>query len=466
MKKLIAFFIFFLLLNISLPLFAESIESIWSPLTDIEKKALLNAQKAESGNADALLNLAIMASGNVRTQKDFEHIQTIIHQFVARHRPEIQKEKNHWRKGFILFSAMHNDFFNVRSSKDELNGYRAEQSQLTEIFRQQTYNCISSSLLYLILARYFDLSVKAVVLPSHSFVQLMTPEGQIIEIETTSISGYGLRHDQAFYKNSASQWAYNRNLVEATYNDYLNRSIISPYQLIADNMNHQHTSPKRLPQKDRYRLSELRAWLLPDNPEAQRNRLYVFNNELIRLKEKKDKKALNHLLLIMTSVVANYEKLKNNKMALDDSTMSIIRFYYTTRAELLLANEQYIAAIEQFDKALKWASNLTDTYSIKQNISVAWLNAGNTFFKIQDYKSAINYYDKAYNRSISPKLKAAVDGNMASAYWNMSIPHLNSGDSLSAFEILTQCRDKYPHIKQCQQKIETICRSYALPQCQ
>ncbi len=53
--------------------------------------------------------------------------------------------------------------------------------------------------------------------------------------------------------------------------------------LIIDNMNHQHVAKNKMDRVDRYRLQEVRGWLLPDNTEAQLFRWYVINNELIRL---------------------------------------------------------------------------------------------------------------------------------------------------------------------------------------
>jgi len=439
--------------------------SFWSPLTEIEISTLRNTPLAKTGDPDALLALAIMASGDIRTEAQYAEIKNTVRKFVKRIKPRLSAEKNTARKGFLLYSAMHGEFFSSHLSGDDLKAYRANQSRLTEIFRSQTFNCISSSLLYLILARYFDLMVEGVILPSHSFVQLTTPESQVIEIETTSRRGYGLRHNEAFYENSASHWSQLRGLPDISYEDYLNREIVSAFQLITENMNHQHTTSGRLAQRDRYRLNEIRAWLLPQDFEAQRNRLYVFNNELIRLIEKKDYQSASKLLNIAKSSIRYYKQALTSGQNLDNAIHDSIAFMFAARAEIALADDNYPDAIYNYKQALQWVNDPEQDLRLRQNISIAWLQQGNHFFSQQDYASAIAHYVKAQNKHNNNQLKQTIDDNISSAFWNMAVAHLNTGDIYSAYDLLSQCRSQYPHIEQCQKKMDEICQSYSLADC-
>lgn len=450
----------------------EISNAIWSPLTEIEINTLSNAELAKNGDPDALLALAILASGDTRTRAGFDQIRNKIQQFVERLKPALAQEKNLWLKGFQLHSAMHDEFFAANSAKGELKGYRANQSQFTRIFRNKTYNCISSSLLYLILARYFTLPVEGVVLPSHSFVQLSTPEGKVIEIETTSKTGYGIRHNQAYYKNSAQHWSQIRNLYPATYEDYLKRKIVSAYQLIADNMNHQHTAENLLPQADRFRLQEIRGWLLPEDAQAQLFRLYVFNNELIQLKEQRRYEAARKLIKAAEHLIEHYSQALESGKTLDKRVYSIITFLYSSRANIAFAEEDYAAAVGSFIKALHWVRDQAQAAQIERNISVAYLNQGNAFFSKKDYPSAISFYEQAYSafssqeENTDTELRQKIKHNIGSAYWNMAVPYLNAGNSYAAHELLNQCRIKHPEVKKCLQGINDICQSYSLPGCQ
>lgn len=440
--------------------------SVWSSLSKTEVETISNQSLARKGDPDALLMLAILASGDIRNRSAYNKIKEKVHHFVNRIRPTINAEKKDWNKGLKLFLAMHDAFFLNSSSGKDLEGYLYDQSRFSTIFQNKTYNCISSSILYLILARYFDLHVEGVILPSHSFVQLITRDGQIVEIETTSKTGYGLRHSQEFYNKNASQWSLYRNLATMTYKDYLNREIVSAYNIIIDNMNHQHTSPEYLAAVDRYRLYELRAYLSPNHPEAQLFRLYVINNELIRLRENNNDKKTLELIQIAEKIIAeHYETKLKSKKKIDAKLQKIIRFVFTSKAEISLQKMDHKSAINSFKNALKWSRNTPEKQQIQENIAISWLNYGNIFFNKKDYLSAVQFYDKAYLKNISSKLKLKIDNNIGASYWNLAVPYLNKGDSYTAYEQLKKCQIKYPKIKECHEKLDTICQSYSLPGC-
>ena len=65
---------------------------------------------------------------------------------------------------------MHRQFFG--GERTELGGYDFNQARLTGIFTTGHYNCLSSAVLYVVLARAFGLPVRAAVVPTHVFVEL------------------------------------------------------------------------------------------------------------------------------------------------------------------------------------------------------------------------------------------------------------------------------------------------------
>lgn len=260
----------------------RSVFPLWSPLSKLEEFALSSQEQASQGEANALLAFYIVASGNQRDINFFHQTNKRIDEVLERAAKQLNRKKHPSQKAEIIYQAMHEQFFANDNSGNTLAAYDADQSQLTQVFSTQSFNCISSSLLYLVLARKLNLPVEGVLLPSHSYVQLQE-KNKNIEIETTSIYGFDVEHDQEYYDNTDQQWFAERNLEPTTYQDYLNREVVSAYELGLHNMWSQHTSPDRMSYQDRFRLAEIRAYLQHDDIVAQKNRLNFYLQELAHL---------------------------------------------------------------------------------------------------------------------------------------------------------------------------------------
>jgi len=163
------------------------------------------------------------------------------------------------------------------------------------VFASGSYNCVSSTLLYTVLARAFGFEVRGIILPSHTFVQLTLPDDKIVEVETTTPDGYDWAHDEAFYAQRAGSWMRVRGLPASTYRDYLARAIVSPLEMIAYNMSNQHTASGLMAQEDRGRLAEVRAHIDPTSREAQINRLDFHNTEYLLLYKRGEWVALERM---------------------------------------------------------------------------------------------------------------------------------------------------------------------------
>src|SRR6185369_8687649 len=108
----------------------------------------------------------------------------------------------------------------------DLGGYEFYQSRVTRIFTEGRYNCLSSAMLFAVLARGFGLPVRAAVVPTHVFIDLGEPGGKTIEVETTSATGFDWVHDARFYKEGAASWSSSRGMRPVTLEEYQRRTLM------------------------------------------------------------------------------------------------------------------------------------------------------------------------------------------------------------------------------------------------
>lgn len=171
---------------------------IWSELTFFERDSLGKLEQARHGDPDALLAMYLMAS-NVRELADYRNVKSRIDRFLGEFRSQGLASDNPRMTGRHLNSQMHSGFFLQETQGYGPPGYDYEQSRLMGIFETGEYNCISSALLYAVMARELGLAVEGVMMPTHAFIQLNLPGGTPVDVETTSPGGFDQVHDQAYY---------------------------------------------------------------------------------------------------------------------------------------------------------------------------------------------------------------------------------------------------------------------------
>jgi hypothetical protein len=123
------------------------------------------------------------------------------------------------QRGEYVLSYLHKQF---------LKSYSALQTRLDTLLQNGRYNCVSSAVLYLILARAVDLDVRGVVTKDHAFATLRAGEDSW-DVETTNPYGFepGSRrefHDQ-FGKLTGFAYVPARN--------YRDRTAIGPLELVS-----------------------------------------------------------------------------------------------------------------------------------------------------------------------------------------------------------------------------------------
>lgn len=264
--------------------FGNSALPIWSQLSDFELAAIARMQAAREGDADALLGLYLLASGDPISLAEFRGLQREIDDWIAGLALSGAVEEK-LRDARRLFVGMHSQFLGTDLATNAIPElYREDQSRISRIFESGEFNCISSAMLYAVAARKLGLDVDGVILPSHAFLQLRLDD-RVVEIETTSFNGFDVPHDEAFYAAETNDWFSERSLQPPTWEQYQSREIISPYELGLFNMINQHTMEGHMSYRDRMRLAELRAHYQPWDEGAQKSRLAYYYQEFLHLRE-------------------------------------------------------------------------------------------------------------------------------------------------------------------------------------
>lgn len=419
------------LLALVIPLLTSQGESatketprFWSPLTPFETKILRNIDAARGGDPDALLALSLMASGDIRNQQNYDRIKKHVHAFVEQIRPRIDRTSTGYGKGEILLNAMHAHFF--KGGKDDagselISGYDSEQSKVSTIFETGRFNCISSAILYMILARYFDLSVQGVVTTEHAFIQIIADGGRIIEVETTSKNGYGLVHDKTFFKESFTRFSESRNLSVPAYEDYLKRRVVLPYILITENMNHQHTAPARMDKDTRQRLDEFMGFVDLVSASAQLARLDAYYNGCFELFYHRTRGDIDKMRSVLTPVIRHIKKRPwiNDTQRKDVAAIwTRIAAVHLILGRLLQSESAYDSAQQHFTKAVQWAP--TPKLKRKAQKNLHELKAYRAF-KNNKLETAIKDYQYliAVIGDSDPHQTQKAKEGIAAARWNM-----------------------------------------------
>lgn len=81
----------------------------------------------------------------------------------------------------LLNVQLHNFFFKE---------YKADSDNFLEIVDYGRYNCVSSSILYVLLLSYFGVKAMPVQTTEHVFVVVYFPDGTTVDVETTNAYGY------------------------------------------------------------------------------------------------------------------------------------------------------------------------------------------------------------------------------------------------------------------------------------
>jgi tetratricopeptide (TPR) repeat protein len=472
-------------------LYGKSSLPVWSPLTAWEEKVLARTSEAQQGDPEALLDLALVASGDIRTKAAAAPLKRKVAGFITRHKGKLKRVIDPWHRAKKLHKLMHKEFL---KESDTLKGYKAPQSKLSTLLKTGRYNCISSTILFVILCRYLGFNAQGVILPSHAFAQITFPDGKVVEAETTNTKGYGLVHNRKFYRENSSVWARLRGLSNTSYQDYQRRRIKSPLMLIHHNMNNQHTNQKRMDALHRNRLRELRAYITPGNRETSLDRLNLYIAEHNYMTTKKYQQNLLRFHKKTAPIVAQAQKqwstdaevltavgwgYSNNGIARAAAKhwknalfwadrLLLLLGHPTNDRKNLLGNALFIV-VKRIDSLIeagnfKAATDLQLKY-MKPCNKVDWCKArrhsafgmwGSFYFKQQDWSKAIKKYAKGLSLAVDKSQKTRILGNIEASYHNWSLIYQRKQDWSNAAKIFKDCITHFQKAQKCEQEYKEM----------
>jgi hypothetical protein len=453
--------------------FGNSSHPIWSRLTPFEILTLDDADLARAGDGDALLALYLVAAGDMRDETGYRHHRGVIDDWLR----DAATAGDEQSLGRLLLTGMHRRFLGPELSAEAVpRNYNADQSRLSRVLESGEFNCISSAMLYIVIARKAGLDVQGVILPSHAFVQLTTAEGKTLDIETTSPAGFGQPHDEAFYATASDQFLADRELPAPTWEDYRNREIVDPFALALFNMSNQHTAEERMAYADRMRLAEVRSQLLPQDVGAQKSRLAYYYREFAHLNEAGDYATAirlfdqvggwledqlyqhpgdTELLALVTAVQARAAEalvardreqeglelaklllhtrdLRIQSFSVENQLFSIISQYAVTRAEA----EDYPGAREAFSSV---ESQCLQNKLCNSGLAHVYSSWAMHYVESRDWQSTVHVYREYLQLDNSSALSGHFTSNLERAYLNWSARVEWEGDWQTALALLDRC---------------------------
>jgi hypothetical protein len=411
---------------------------VWSALTPPEQEALSNVAAARAGDPKALLALSLVASGDKRDAASYSSFQAQVDKFVSDVKPKVDAQADDWHRGYELHRGMHRVFF--RSEKGGLGNYELSQSRVSRIFGTNHYNCISSAMLFTVLARSFDMPVRGVAVPTHAFVEVGTPGAKVLEIETTSQTGFDLVHDERFYREAAAEWSSSRGLAPVTIEQYRARTILEPYQLMALGM----TNQSGLEEGDAaFRLAEVAALVDPDNAEAQLRRINFYMQEANALREAN----AAHTNAKFLSCVAPAIEETAQKRPNDLEVMQYVAWARWYQADALAITGQPDAAAKSAELGLDGLNpKFKDYAALRENLLMTLQDRMLVLMGKNQFEEASAALGKHVTHC---RTSQVCSGNLEAVFSNWSVDRQNDGDWHGARRALVSCAEQLPESQQC-----------------
>lgn len=408
----------------------------WLPISETERVAIKGIERAKQGDAHALLDLALVASGDHREVAEFAQYQSRFDAFLTELKPTVDAA-DEWHKGYEINRAMHRVFFGAE--KTDLGSYSLDQARVTGIFTTGKYNCISSALLYVILARGFGLPVRGVLVPTHAFVEYGAQGAKLLEVETTSSTGFDWIHDERFYKEGAEKWSSSRGLRPVTLDDYKKREIMEPHLLIAHSM---LDSRAGADENDHKRLFEIAALVAPEVADIQKNAMFVWVNEANALYKGKYWHTLVKLFDVVAPSIALIADKSKEVEVLED--IAWMRYYYAHALVIVNRPEDAIAMVDEGVKTLdpKWK----DYQQIKDGLLWVMMDHLLELMHKKDYAAAIAFIKPRFD--LCRNAQECAD-NLGVIYHNQAVEHWKAGRKNSARDAIKECVTLVPLAEKC-----------------
>jgi tetratricopeptide (TPR) repeat protein len=295
-------------------------------MSPVERTMFADARDGRFDRMD-LIQAALVASGTTDTFQ-LARYQEQFSQFAAKLRPRIQRIGDPDSRAEALFSALHKDLLDGR--------YLAAQSDIAITLERGDYNCLSSVILYVALARSCEVDVYPAVLPGHIIAVLSKPDG-VKPVETTYARWFVAvragRVDHVAVPGAANVAAYDRRQA---------RRLTEPelIALVYYNQGYEHLMQNRFAAA--WSANQKALALDPDSDRSRENFLATINNWSLALCERSEFATAQRLVAQGLEVAPDYAPLRANN-----------RHVHRRWAERLAADGQWQAAANLLRRAAR-----------------------------------------------------------------------------------------------------------------
>lgn len=168
--------------------------------------------EGENLSGSDILLFSILFEGEDLSGEEFEVFQEYYNDLLGKVRKG--RTQNELENAELIMKVMYDSV---------LSNYSRRQTKLSVMFKTGNYNCVSSSLLFLALAKDCGLDARVQETSVHAFVTVYTKDGQKFDVETTNPAGVNPGEKKMISQNSSGSKKY--TIVPKTY--YSNRVEIS-----------------------------------------------------------------------------------------------------------------------------------------------------------------------------------------------------------------------------------------------
>lgn len=168
--------------------------------------------EGENLSGSDILLFSILFEGEDLSGEEFEVFQEYYNDLLGKVRKG--RTENELENAELIMKVMYDNV---------LSNYSRRQTKLSVMFKTGNYNCVSSSLLFLALAKDCGLDARIQETSVHAFITVYTKDGQKFDVETTNPAGVNPGEKKMISQNSSGSKKY--TIVPKTY--YSNRVEIS-----------------------------------------------------------------------------------------------------------------------------------------------------------------------------------------------------------------------------------------------
>lgn len=381
-------------------------------VSDDEKRAFQNAKSGRL-DATAFAEVALLASGVLDPEKR-KHYLDRIDALAQKAQLAVASAKDVKERGEILLRWLHREAMK--------KGYRTTQTNLSVLLDQQTFNCVSSAVLYNIMALKLGIDVRAVEVPDHAF-SIVYQGASHMDVETTTADGFNPSREQIknFERMTGFRYIADKHRDE--------RREVTEAGLAAIIYYNRGVELTRAKQHHDALLAYVRAMNLDSEfASAAKNALATLANWSVELmKEKKWQQAVD-VITIGVEVAPNDATLVNNQLAI----------WSRWATSLIDAGQQdeAVAVLKQAAKALPKGG-----FDAMQ--SWAYIKPGEALIKARKWQAAISATEAGLPK-LDPVPREKLMQWRNDVYLRWVNAEVQAGRFKAAADALTQGLDKIP----------------------